>query len=421
MMENQSAPTPDAPLFAPREEGQREAEFSQEDMWRLAYGLHNELVQAYIRRRIAQASEPPAEKTRREADVHAAGVIAGMDAYRTTRGRAQERVDRLVSKARLQYGSLHLAKNPMLAAKVHEDAVAQARAEGYRTSALESSPGMIMPQPGPKARQAHAELVAALKAHDRFMYSAKARAEAPSGPPDRWAELKEAIGHDLPLPTWVAEAAEEALAKPEAPEAEPVAPPVEAVVPEPVVTPPVGRRARAGQMWRRVKHELFLAPLTIQQKIVGVARRVAGYFGDKEKGDRRKGAAFAIGALGLAAAATVLYLESRGHRAVCLPPKHSPPPTGHEPVPLPGTSPAPPMAATPVRLTLGTHEDSIWREVVGYAASRGVRLDESQKNQLVDRVLQANSQTRESARHLPVGYGFALDPRILGGIVEQGK
>ena len=72
----------------------------------------------------------------------------------------------------------------------------------------------------------------------------------------------------------------------------------------------------------------------------------------------------------------------------------------------------------PNAVTLSTHGDSIWREVVQYASSHGAQLNEPDKRPLVDRVLRANGQTWPSARNLPDGFRFTIPPDVQQDILN---
>lgn len=126
---------------------------------------------------------------------------------------------------------------------------------------------------------------------------------------------------------------------------------------------------------------------------------------------RKKIVAWVAGGIAVAAAVSFAVLEAKGHG------------TGHA-----HTTPIVPGShgsggggggggaieqLQAANLSLGHHGDTIWTEVVGFATSHGVKLDEEHKRQVVDAVLKANGQTWESARDLPVGYRFHIPPDIL--------
>lgn len=146
---------------------------NRQDAKRHGESLRTEREQLLARKEEARARQ----EVRDHANAHAEQVLGEMEAHRTQRKAANERVERILYQKKLHNGGeLALARDPELAERLKREAIDQAAAEGFETAQLRPKHVEAVRRPGAEARQA--SLVEALRAHDKRMLTGQRAADA---------------------------------------------------------------------------------------------------------------------------------------------------------------------------------------------------------------------------------------------------
>ena len=142
--------------------------------------------------------------------------------------------------------------------------------------------------------------------------------------------------------------------------------------------------------------------------------RAGNYYGDEEDGKRRKITAGVIGGIALVGTATLgAYLATKGHSSGGSAHQQAAEHTNDVIAPAPSGAGAEALPRPPISLTLTGKGDTLWDQVSSYGQQHGVQLNEVQVHDISDKILTANGQTWESARSLPVGFTFNIDPSLM--------
>lgn len=426
---------------------------NHDDVQRLGYGTYADLEKTALawqatQDKIAQREAAKAESKKREE-----AYQADLQAHRDERAAAAKRVEQLSYAEKLKRGGeIGLRRQPGLAEEIRTAAIDRAESEGLNVATMRPSEGYVVPR-NEAGEQRASEMAALLRAFNRgeqpsaletdpeaarevatdiasmLKNYAQKRAEADSevdpgaavelhadGPFEledegRWpAWFRRSVSGTNPDRTNRAKRRTDAETDSETD--------LETGDPEELLTE-TGMRARFGRMvdLARIRLAGLRAdrPRPLDRLSVMAANRVnatSEYFGDEEKGKRRK---IIAGVVGAAAAGALIYLEVSGHgvgfhhhssdtqeaatpkggsnggnNAQDLPPKH------HLPTP---EAPVPTESA--ISLKSG---DTVWGSVSQYAQQHGHQLTEQQTQSITGQVLKANHLTWASAHNVPVGY-----------------